>query len=59
VGHFKAILLRHPASGHCLYNGRHIGRRPVSVTAAFYNRPLSAVYNGRRPLSVTAAARFL
>jgi hypothetical protein len=45
--------------------GRHIGRRPLPVTAACSGRPLSvtAACNGRRLLSVTAAgiaaARFL
>jgi hypothetical protein len=55
-------MLRHPASGHCLCNGRCHRRRPPPVTAASCNgrrhrrRPLSATaaYNSR-PLSVTAA----
>ena len=27
----STVLFRHPASGHCLCNGRHLGRRPLSA----------------------------
>jgi hypothetical protein len=51
-------LLRRPASGHCLCNGRRLGRRPFPATAALSAAP--ALCNGRRlrcrSCSVTAAA---
>jgi hypothetical protein len=59
IAHGRLCLLRRPASGHCLCNGHHVGRRLLSVTTACLQRPLAS-YNGRRhrrrPLSVTAAA---
>jgi hypothetical protein len=46
-------LLRRPAPGHCLCNGRNLGRRLLPVTAACNARPLSVT------TAAIAAARFL
>jgi hypothetical protein len=43
--HFKnksvAFVLRNLAPGHCLCNGRRLGRRPLPATAACNGRTLS------------------
>jgi hypothetical protein len=60
VHKYYIVITEAPCLGHCLCDGRHLGRRPLPVTAAYNARPLSATANGRRhrhrPLSVTAAA---
>jgi hypothetical protein len=52
----KRLLLRHPASEHCLCDGRRLGRRPLSVTAAGIATALSPV---RVTAALLAAPRFM